>query len=129
MLLTTEMTKSLNFLVEKRGREKYILDSNEYVFARQNSDSHLHGSDCLKKYAATSRAKRPEKTVTSSQLRKHPATLSQIMNLKENELDQFANFMGHDIRVHCEYYLLMENTLQIANISKVVLAMEIGPEV
>ena len=68
-------------------------------------------------------------TLTSTQLRKHLATLSQIMNLKENELDQLADFMGHDFRVPHEYYLLTENTLQIAKISKLVLAMELGPEV
>lgn len=128
VLLIKEMTKSLDFLIEQRGEDNDILDSNEYVFARQNSDLHLRGSDCLRKYATISGAKRPE-TLTSIQLRKHVATLSQIMNLKENELDQLAKFMGHDIRVHREYYRLTENTLQLAKISKLLMAVELGTEV
>lgn len=113
VLLTKEMTSSLDLLIENRGEENDILESNEYVFARQNTDSHIRGSDCLRKYAALSGAKRP-KTLTSTQVRKHVATLSQIMNLKDNELDQLAKFMEHDIRVHREYYWLTENTLQLA---------------
>lgn len=128
LLLTKEMTKSLDFLIEQRGEGNGILDSNEYVFARQNSDSHIRGSDCLRKYAAASGAKKPE-TLTSTHLRKHVATLSQLMNLKENELDQLAKFMGHDIRVHREYYRLTENTLQLAKISKLLMAIELGTEV
>ncbi|KAA8579045.1 hypothetical protein FQN60_010569 [Etheostoma spectabile] len=30
----------------------------------------------------------------------HVATLSQVLHLKTNELDQVRNFLGHDIRVH-----------------------------
>lgn len=93
VLLTKEMTTSLDFLIGKRGGENDILESNKYVFARQNSESHLRGSDCLRKYAAASGAKRPE-TLTSTQLRKHVATLSQIMNLKDHELDQLAKLHG-----------------------------------
>ncbi|XP_049457050.1 uncharacterized protein LOC125903907 [Epinephelus fuscoguttatus] len=121
------MTKSLDFLIEQRSEDNDILDSNEYVFARQNSESHLRGSDCLRKYAAASGARKPE-TLTSTYLRKHVATMSQIMNLKENELDQLAKFMGHDIRVHREYYRLTENTLQLAKISKLLMAIELGTE-
>ena len=128
VLLTKEMTSSLDFLIENRGEENDILESNEYVFARQNTNSHIRGSDCLRKYAALSGAKRPE-MLTSTQLRKHVATLSQIMNLKDNELDQLAKYMGHDIRVHREYYRLTENTLQLAKMSKLLMAIELGTDV
>ncbi|XP_024116167.1 uncharacterized protein LOC112137866 [Oryzias melastigma] len=121
------MTQSLDFLLDQRGKDNDVLDSNEYVFAAQNSNSYLRGSDCLRKFAAASGARRPE-TLTSTHLRKHVATLSQIMNLKENELDQLAKFMGHDIRVHREYYRLTENTLQLAKMSNLLLAIEHGTE-
>ncbi|XP_029916232.1 uncharacterized protein LOC115370202 isoform X2 [Myripristis murdjan] len=127
VLLTKEMTNSLDFLIDRRSEDNGILESNEYVFARQNSKSYLRGSDCLRKYAAASEAKRPE-TLRSTQLRKHVATLSQIMNLKDNELDQLAKFMGHDIRVHREYYRLTENTLQLAKMSKLLMAIELGTD-
>ncbi|KAJ4925111.1 hypothetical protein JOQ06_017848 [Pogonophryne albipinna] len=49
-----------------------------------------------------------------------------ILNLKNNELDQLANFLGHDIRVHRDFYRLPEATIEIAKISKILLAMEKG---
>lgn len=41
-------------------------------------------------------------------------------------MDQLADFLGHDIRVHQEYYRLPAATLQIAKISKMLLALERG---
>ena len=59
-------------------------------------------------------------------LRKHIATMSHILNLSKNELDILARFMGHDIKVHREYYRLSDETLQIAKVSKLLLRMEKG---
>ncbi|GAA6107914.1 uncharacterized protein LOC113659136 [Tachysurus ichikawai] len=53
-------------------------------------------------------------------------TMSKVLNLKDNEMDDLADFLGHDIRVHRQYYRLPEGTLQLAKISKVLLAMERG---
>ncbi|KAF4072633.1 hypothetical protein AMELA_G00265280 [Ameiurus melas] len=52
--------------------------------------------------------------------------MSQVLNLKNHELDQVADFLGHDIRVHREYYRLPEAPTQLAKISKLLLAMEKG---
>ncbi|XP_070826767.1 protein FAM9A-like [Chaetodon trifascialis] len=43
-----------------------------------------------------------------------------------NELDQLANFLGHDIRVHRDFYHLPEATIEVAKITKILLAMERG---
>ena len=61
-----------------------------------------------------------------TRLRRQISTLSQIMNLKTNELDVLANFLGHDIRTHRQYYRLPESTMQIAKVSKLLLKMEKG---
>lgn len=37
-----------------------------------------------------------------------------------------AKFLGHDIRIHREYYRLPEETLQVAKVAKLLLAMEQG---
>ncbi len=49
-----------------------------------------------------------------------------MLNLTDTELDQLADFMGHDIRVHRKFYRLPEGTLQLAKISKVLMALEQG---
>ncbi|KPP63619.1 hypothetical protein Z043_118102, partial [Scleropages formosus] len=111
----------------KRGRKTRedvgVPQANPYVFARVEALSHIRGSDCLRKFSHISGAKHPE-YLTSTKLRKHVGTLCQIMNLKENELEQVARFMGHDIRVHRDFYRLQENTLQLAKMSKLLLVME-----
>ncbi len=65
----------------------------------------------------------------STGLRKQIATVSQVLNLKNNELDLLAKFMGHDIRVHRQYYRLPEETLQAAKVAKMLLLMEKGENV
>ncbi len=52
--------------------------------------------------------------------------LSKVLNLTDTELDQLADFMGYDIRVHRKFYRLPEGTLQLAKISKVLMALEQG---
>ena len=66
------------------------------------------------------------KALTSTKLRKHIATLSTVLNLKTTELDQLADFLGHNIDVHRKHYRLPEGTLQLAKISKGLLALEQG---
>lgn len=123
VLLTKEMMKSLDFLVDNRSVENHILDSNRYVFARQNSDSHLGSSSCLRKHAVACKAKRPE-SLTSSELRKPVASLSQLLNLNDDELDQLAQFVACDITERREHSRLTENTLLLAKMSKSLMAME-----
>jgi hypothetical protein len=52
--------------------------------------------------------------------------MSQVLNLKENQLDQLAQFMGHDIAIHREFYRLPNDIVQTAQVCKVLLSMENG---
>lgn len=125
VLLSAGMKTKIDKLVEMR--HFVISDSNTFLFPRVHygSRSHLSGCECLRKFATECGAKEPEK-LRSTTLRKHIATMSQILNLQENELDILAKFMGHDIRVHREYYRLPEETMQVAKVSKLLLRMEKG---
>jgi len=40
-----------------------------------------------------------------------------MLNLKENEFDALAGFLGHDIRVHQEFYRLPQDTVQVSVLS------------
>ncbi|XP_073669479.1 uncharacterized protein [Paramisgurnus dabryanus] len=124
ILLTPEMMKSLELLVNHR-RECDVLDENAYVFARPQALSHFRGSEAIREIARSCGAKHPE-ALSSTKLRKHMATMSKVLNLKDNEMDDLADFLGHDIRVHRQFYRLPEGTLQLAKISKVLMAMERG---
>ncbi|KAI4899531.1 hypothetical protein NFI96_007438 [Prochilodus magdalenae] len=83
VLLTERMCSSLDLLMEFRSRVGVPV-TNLYMFARIEADTHIRGSDCLRKFANACNAKFPQH-LTSTKLRKQVATLCQIMNLKKNE--------------------------------------------
>ncbi|CAM4574316.1 unnamed protein product [Leuciscus chuanchicus] len=60
------------------------------------------GSDCIREFAGACSAKNPQ-TLTSTKLRKQ---------------------IGHDIRIHRQFYRLPEGTLQLAKMSRILLALE-----
>ncbi|XP_053707447.1 uncharacterized protein LOC128750869 [Synchiropus splendidus] len=124
VLLTPKMVDGLSLLVSKRV-ECHVCASNAFLFARPKAMSHYRGQDALRVCANLCGAKHPEH-LRSTQLRKHVATLSQVLNLKHNELDQVADFLGHDIRVHRDFYRLPVPTTQLAKISKLLLTLEKG---
>ena len=124
VLLTPDMIAAMDLLM-KSMKECQVHKENVYMFARPGVLSHYRGSDCFRKYAKQCGAKNPE-ALTSTRLRKQVATLSTLLNLKENEMDQLATFLGHDIRVHREFYRLPESTLQLAKVSKLLISLEKG---
>ncbi|XP_036419034.1 uncharacterized protein LOC118802695 isoform X2 [Colossoma macropomum] len=124
VLLKPSMVASLKLLAE--SREKCgVPKENPFMFARPGAMSAYRGAECLRKFANECGAKHPQ-ALTSTKLRKHIATMSQVLNLEENEADQLADFLGHDIRIHRQYYRLPQGTLQLAKMSKVLMAMERG---
>ncbi|GAA6078014.1 uncharacterized protein LOC125141181 isoform X1 [Tachysurus ichikawai] len=124
VLLTPKMLGALELLVKSRDTCG-VLKENVYLFARPTAMSHYRGSDCIRNFAKHCGADSPY-ALTSTKLRKQAATLSTVLNLRDTDLDQLANFLGHDIRIHREYYRLPEKTLQLAKVSKVLMALEQG---
>ncbi|XP_043986820.1 uncharacterized protein LOC122839374 isoform X2 [Gambusia affinis] len=124
ILLTPKMLSALERLVKLR-EACGVLKNNLYLFARPEAMTHFRGSDCLRDFSRACGAKCPS-SLTSTKLRKHAATLSTVLNMTNTEMDQLATFLGHDIRIHREYYRLPEKTLQLAKISKVLMALENG---
>jgi hypothetical protein len=124
-LLLTENTRSAIDLLNECRSSAGDKPSNQYVFALSCSDNYIRGSDALHKAAALCGALNPA-TLTSTNFRKHVATLSQLIDLKDNELDDLAQFMGHDIRVHRKFYRLPNDVVQMSQIAKIFLLMEKG---
>lgn len=96
MLLTPNLKQAMEMLTDRKTREAAgIHQGNDYVFPRVYKDStrHLRGSDCLRtqvqNLARKEELKCPE-FLTSTQLRKYTATVSQIMALTNEELDWLA---------------------------------------
>ena len=64
--------------------------------------------------------------ITSTSMRKHMTSLSQLLNLQENESELLADYLGYDVTVHREFYRLSEDTLNLAKVEKFLLALEKG---
>lgn len=124
-VLFTEHTQSAVDLLNSCRSDAEIRESNGFVFAVAFSDNFLRGSDVLRKAALQCGAAHPS-TLTSTNFRKHVATLSQILNLKDHELDTLAQFLGHDIRVHRKFYRLPNDVVQTSQIAKIFMLMETG---
>ncbi|KAG5889028.1 hypothetical protein JTB14_009433 [Gonioctena quinquepunctata] len=79
----------------------------------------------MSKHAKASNLKNPN-AITSTKLRKHLATMSQIFAMTSNDLEQLSTFMGHTSDVHKQAYRLPDDVYQTAKISKLLLLMEKG---
>lgn len=125
ILFTPSLQKSITLLLETRKVTNYIDKQNTYLFALPNSMGCLRGSDAIRKLSKDCGAKNPE-NLTSTRLRKQVATVAQLLNLSESDIEQLATFMGHSKEVHKQFYRLSESTFQVAKVSKLLLMMEKG---
>lgn len=125
VLLTPEMKEYLDLMLTMRTSVN-IFEQNKNVFAIPYTAVGVYrGSDYLRSAATECGVSQPE-LLTSTKLRKHVATVTQLLNLTTNDREQLANFMGHDLAIHNEYYRLPDNTLQLSRVSKILLAAESG---
>jgi len=124
LLVTEHVRSAIDLLVESRSSAGVKM-SNQYVFALSHSENYIRGSDAVRKAAVHSGAANPS-TLTSTNFRKHIATLSQLIDLKDHELDALAQFMGHDIRVHRKFYRLPNDVVQMSQLAKIFILMEKG---
>ena len=77
---------------------------NPHLFAIPTSKSlnAIRGSDALRNAVISCGLSLPE-AFTSANLWKHIATLCQLFDLKESDLEILANFLGHDLKIHKQY--------------------------
>ena len=126
IILTKDVEKSMQLLVQLRSKVG-VAATNPYVFSIPTcgSTKNVRGPDAMRKHLKKCDLKCPG-AINSTNLRKHIATLSQLLNLEGSDMEMLARFLGHDVAIHKQYYRLPEDTLQLAKCSKVLLAMEKG---
>lgn len=50
----------------------------------------------------------------------------QVMNLKEGEMEWLGSHLGHTVNIHKEAYRLHDSVLEMAKVSKLLLAVDSG---
>ena len=117
----------MELLIAKRPES--IPEDNKFIFARATKGSlgHLRGWDSVSDNVREIEAslKKP-KDITSTKLRKYIATVSQAAALTEVDVDWLARHLGHDVRVHRDFYRLHESTTELAKVSKLLMAVDSG---
>lgn len=105
VLLHTELCKCFDLLLKYRETAK-VLPDNPYLFGLpnvKNKNCHLSATVLMRKYSIACRAQNPN-LLRGTQLRKHIATHSVLLNLSECEVTDLANFMGHSEKIHKDHY-------------------------
>lgn len=113
VFFTPYLQKHLQYLLQLKETVDFIDKENPYLFPSTFSLSNcVRASDVIRKFGVESGAKHPE-NITSTRLRKHVATVTQLLNLSEGDIEQLATFMGHSKNVHKEFYRLSDNAFQV----------------
>lgn len=101
LILTKEVERSM-LLLNKCRDSVGVSPSNQFLFAIPTSNSlkNIRGPDALRKHVKSCPGLECPDVVRSTNLRKHVATLSQVLNLENEDLEMLARFLGHDIAIH-----------------------------
>jgi len=124
VFLSEKMVAGVECLLQNRN-EVGIDEVNSFIFARPSGLNGVDGHSCLKKVVGCAKLDKPD-LVTSTYLRKHIAMVSQLLDMKPNEFEMVCKHMGHSAFVHQDYYRLPSHTLELAKLSKLLLAVENG---
>ena len=101
-LLTKEMKEAMDLFVEKREVVN-INPANPYLFERASATSvnQLGSWDVYRSWptqrALTCKVHKPSQAPV-----KYIATVSQVLDLEDKELDWLAGHLGHDLLIHRE---------------------------
>lgn len=125
VVLTNNMTESITILCNESNRKVASVNpQNLYIFATNHFDGQgpQRSHDCLRRFAKECNAQYPQ-TLTATSLRKQIATMCQLLNLKNHELEQLTHHLGHDISVHRQYYRLPNEAIVLAKVSKLLMQL------
>lgn len=123
VLFTEEMKKNADLILQHR--EQFVRQKNLFLFPNLNSSTTICGSKAIYKHVRLAGVRNPT-ALTSTKLRKHLATMSQVISLSRQDLEQLADYMGHTADIHKTYYRLPSDVYQMAKVSKLLLLNEKG---
>ncbi|XP_053390953.1 uncharacterized protein LOC123563710 [Mercenaria mercenaria] len=126
VLITPELDNCIDLLIHHR-KSAGIHVENHFLFPRSNFDSRqpIRSTDVIRKFASETGLSKTD-NITSTKLRKHVATVSQVLNLTQHDMETMAEFMGHDLDVHRAVYRLPQETIQVVKIGRVLSAFDNG---
>ncbi|KAF5275326.1 hypothetical protein FQR65_LT16723 [Abscondita terminalis] len=122
VLFSLDIQEHVKLLLDLRIN---FVTNNTYLFPKIGTTNPITGYQVMKKHTKLAKLKNPD-ALTSTRLRKHLATLTQIFNMSSNDIEQLATFMGHTNDIHKQVYRLPDDVYQTTKISKLLTLMEKG---
>lgn len=118
VLLYRELIDCIHLL--NKYRKEAGLVENPYIFGiPETKRKCLDACALMREFSVACGAKKPE-TLRGTTLRKQVATQSLMFNLSETEVEDLANFMGHEKAIHKEHYRIPIVTREITRMSKLL---------
>ena len=124
ILFTSESVEAVRVLVAKRAFAG-ILSSNCYIFAT-GEESYLRGWDTLQGITRKIVNLQSPQLITPTRTRKFLATVLQLLDMNEAELNWMTNHMGHSKDVHFAWYRKEDATIELTKVAKVLCAVDRG---
>nr|CAI5817390.1 unnamed protein product [Callosobruchus analis] len=120
VLFEKSILEYIELLIEHR--RNFNLDDNIYLFANPGTNNSITGYKVMLKHSRLAiRNQQRASVLSSTRLRKHLATMTQIYHMGKNDLEQLATFMGHTEKTHSSFYRLPDDVYQTAKVSKLLL--------
>ncbi|XP_058793975.1 uncharacterized protein LOC131665828 [Phymastichus coffea] len=123
MLLHALDEQAYNKLLSLR-EEAGVTSENPYVFGLPSAGgaNRIKLPDpcaIIRNYSIQCGAKNPE-NLRGTNLRKHIATMCAILNLPERQYEELANFMGHRLDIHKQFYRQSQVVHIVTQVSKLL---------
>ncbi|XP_014676676.1 PREDICTED: uncharacterized protein LOC106816566, partial [Priapulus caudatus] len=125
VLIPEDLQAPLMYLAKSSVRESAeILSSNKLLFPN-SARGCARAYDSLRTICAELNLKAPER-ITSVSMRKYCATLTQVLNMTEAQLQWVCDHLGHTKEVHLQHYRQMSGFLERVHISKLLLMQDMN---
>lgn len=122
VLLDTNMVSWIDTILRYRS-EAGLSKENEYVFGIPHSNNlakkYLRACPLMRKFSKECEAVMPT-TLRGTNLRKHIATYTAMLNIEENQVSQLADFMGHNKQIHKDIYRVPGPVKDVTDVSKLL---------
>ena len=123
-LFTTELNKAISYLVKHRN-DVGVLKTNIYLFpcVTRNSKNHIRGWEVFHDIALKAKLEKPN-LITSTKIRKHMATVLQLLDMNNAVLEWVTEHLGHTPDVNKTWYRQEASTVELTKVAKLLIVKD-----
>ena len=111
-IFTHEVQEAIDYLV--RPCEQIVIPNNTFLFpcTTKKSLNHVRGWEVVHEIAGKAQLRKPE-LITSTKIRKHMATILQLLDMNNAELQWVTEHLRHTGDVHKTWYRQEASTIEL----------------